>query len=444
MSEKLHSLAEFNLEHSVYSMSVHKKLTAVITVESTCVYDQLDKTTAGSNLLVFKRMDEICNGAKCCAFSLDGTQLACSDGSEILIWDTIRDTIQHRLVGHKNWVNQVAWFFDNKRLASASLDKTCILWSAKTGQILRVFYVRNKFVSAIAVSANGQYLAAGLSDSVIELWQPCKEVWGKCLTGHSDLFYDMTFHPTNCDVLLSGGFRYIVGHDLQTLLVLFRIMTSCQCLCWTANARFFLSASAGKKAAVKLWDFSQQCCVAHYNQPESIYCQICVASHRCIVSADEAIYVLALPWFTFVDPKSLRAAQINSMALLQLVLLQPHNNILTFEQLLTFKGVNVNVADNLGDTALHVAMHLQLNDAVMALKTAGADETIINKAGRTPEAPFLSIFHLLPPELWAIIVCDFCDMRSVQNFASTCREAWHLFTAGKGAYGHCIRKRRGL
>src|SRR5439155_27166914 len=62
--------------------------------------------------------------------------------------------------GHSDTTNGVAWSTDNKRIASASNDKTVQVWDASTGELFRVYHGHRDLVTQVSWSPDGKYIAS--------------------------------------------------------------------------------------------------------------------------------------------------------------------------------------------------------------------------------------------------------------------------------------------
>jgi len=81
-------------------------------------------------------------------------------------------TLLSRYRGHSDWVIDVAWSPDNKRIASASADKTVQVWNARDGRHIYTYPGHDDFVYAVAWSPDGTRIASGSSDGTAQVWDP--------------------------------------------------------------------------------------------------------------------------------------------------------------------------------------------------------------------------------------------------------------------------------
>ncbi|KAH7919603.1 WD40 repeat-like protein [Leucogyrophana mollusca] len=72
--------------------------------------------------------------------------------------------------GHSDWVNSVVYFPDVRRIASASNDKTVILWDVESGRQDERRLQHDSSVRWIAISPDGKRIASGIGQGGLVIW----------------------------------------------------------------------------------------------------------------------------------------------------------------------------------------------------------------------------------------------------------------------------------
>lgn len=167
------------------------------------------------------------------AFRPDGRQLACNHSRAIRVWDvdtgkqirsvptrggslarqsslrTVLDIATSRvvrtLIGHTDWVQDVAFSPGGKRLASGSIDRTVKLWDLATGKEILTLSGHDWYVSSIAFGPAGKWLISGSDDRTAKVWnlETGKEVF--TLRGHTDWVRDVAFSPDGKWLVTGSG-----------------------------------------------------------------------------------------------------------------------------------------------------------------------------------------------------------------------------------------------
>jgi WD40 repeat protein len=85
--------------------------------------------------------------------------IAATDDHSVTVWDTATAELQHRFVGHADWVRAVSISPDARLLASGANDCTVCLWDLDQRAPIVQLPACDGAVACVAVHANGQQVA---------------------------------------------------------------------------------------------------------------------------------------------------------------------------------------------------------------------------------------------------------------------------------------------
>jgi WD40 repeat protein/serine/threonine protein kinase len=210
--------------------------------------------------------DEEVRSASGVVFSPDGKLLAASgyrhsSGSRVnnvRIWPVDQWSSPRQWTGHEDWVTCVAFSPHGKYLASGSEDQSIRLWDTAAGETVLTLTGHRKQVTGVAFSPDGKCLVSASLDGTIKRWDLA---WGRLLTpeltpphGVHDVLYLRSGH-----VLAAGDDGMITAWDPETGKVLFSLNGPRQEVDRLALSRDGgLLASAGRGSTICLWDLATE------------------------------------------------------------------------------------------------------------------------------------------------------------------------------------------
>ena len=110
------------------------------------------------------------NVVTCLAFSADGTRIISGSADEtVRVWDARTGKSQIELNGHTNSVLCVATSREGTCIVSSSKDKTILVWDARTGKSISGELELNATVESIAISSDGTRIV-GSSGNTLYVW----------------------------------------------------------------------------------------------------------------------------------------------------------------------------------------------------------------------------------------------------------------------------------
>ncbi len=135
------------------------------------------------------------NGAKL-VYSPDGTRLATAN-SDLTpkVWDVAIGKLLFELVGHDDFVTNIAYSTDGTRIATASADGTAKVWDAASGKELQSFIGHTAGVFGIDFSPDGSRLATSSFDGTAIVWDVNTGKILFKLIGHKDRIGSIDYSP---------------------------------------------------------------------------------------------------------------------------------------------------------------------------------------------------------------------------------------------------------
>jgi WD40 repeat protein/serine/threonine protein kinase len=145
---------------------------------------------------------------RCVAVTTDGSLAAWSGGQKsIVVWDLKQNRELKTLTGHASWVYSLQFTKDNRRLLSASRDKTIRLWDLDTGNPTQTLETINRQDVVARFSPDEtKILANSDNDYTLTLWnvangQPLARLHGHGVEG----VFAAAFSPDGSQIATADG-----------------------------------------------------------------------------------------------------------------------------------------------------------------------------------------------------------------------------------------------
>eukprot|EP00040_Diaphanoeca_grandis_P012449 m.63069 g.63069 ORF g.63069 m.63069 type:complete len:625 (-) comp23236_c0_seq2:55-1929(-) len=178
------------------------------------------------------------------AFSRSGRQLAsASKDKTAVIWSVETRTVMHELVGHTAAVSYLAWSRDDTQLLTCGSeeDHSIKLWDTHTGLCVRTFKKHKQGVTACAWCIDGTSFVTGSTDNCMYQWSTNGDIlhsWSK--VGASDM-------------VMSPDGEWLVVADNDKLIRLYNMKTkSEEKMSETASITSLTLSRDGKSALVNV------------------------------------------------------------------------------------------------------------------------------------------------------------------------------------------------
>lgn len=151
------------------------------------------------------------------AFSPVAPVLASASGDRsVLLYDLNARDISHRLTGHQGYVNAIAFSPDGSLLASGGGDHAVIIWDVASGAALRILQGHEGDINALTWSASGKLLVSGADDGRVVVWNAAN---GKRVTKLAEGANDVTaitISPEESTIATAGSDGFVYLYNSQT------------------------------------------------------------------------------------------------------------------------------------------------------------------------------------------------------------------------------------
>lgn len=161
---------------------------------------------------------------------------------------------RYTLTAHNPWVTAIAMSRDGRWLASGGLDDAIKLWNLETGELLHTLVGHSKPVNCLAVSPDSQLLASGSDDYTLKIWNVESGALVQTLVGHTRDVKAVVFHGNGQMVVSGGEDRTVrlwkIGTE-ECLRIFPNLAGMIRTVAITPDGQTI--ASAGSDSQIKLW-----------------------------------------------------------------------------------------------------------------------------------------------------------------------------------------------
>ena len=226
----------------------------------------------------------------CAVWSPNDKRVAsASSDRTVQVWDATSGGNLYTYTGHGDSVYAVTWSPDGSRIASASYDKTVQVWDAAGGNPF-TYSGHSAWVWAVAWSPDGGRIASAGGDKTVQVWDAASGRPRHTYRGHKDSIFAVAWSPDGKNIASAGADGTVQVWDATNGNTLYTYQpysgASVWSAAWSPDGSRIASASSDK--TVQIWDAkSGDHLYIYYGQSDFVYTAAWEPHGKRIVSAGQ-------------------------------------------------------------------------------------------------------------------------------------------------------------
>uniref|UniRef100_A0A3Q7I437 Pre-mRNA-splicing factor 18 n=2 Tax=Solanum lycopersicum TaxID=4081 RepID=A0A3Q7I437_SOLLC len=236
----------------------------------------------------------------CVKFANNGQLFASASlDKTLIVWSTQTLTQLSRLVGHSEGVSDLSWSSDSSYICSASDDRTLRIWDARTAESVKTLRGHTGFVFCVNFNPQSNLIVSGSFDETFRVWDVKTGKPIHAIKAHSMPVTSVHFNKDG-SLIVSGShdgsckiWDMASGACLKTLID--DKVPAVSFAKFSPNGKFILVATLDN--TLKLWNYSTgkfiKSYAGHVNRVYCITSTFSVTNGKYIVSGseDQCVYV---------------------------------------------------------------------------------------------------------------------------------------------------------